>query len=102
MMLKQIRHAVGEAGRFLGRLYGRAIRYAEAFDQWVNMVGRFAHAVAPTTDSLAGAQATKQTRQLTDDYQILRGKVMGVHQEGQHVGNPFMGNIRRNVPELGL
>ena len=34
--------------------------------------------------------------------QILRSKSMGIHQEGQHVGNHLMGNIRRNVPELGL
>ena len=102
MMLKQIRHAVRETGRFLRRHYGTDIRYARAFDQGINMVGRFAQAVAPTIDSLAGTQATRQTRQLADDYQILRSKVMGVHQEGQHVGNHLMGNIRRNVPELGL
>ena len=101
-MLKHIRHAVRETGRFLGRHYGTAIRYARAFDQGINMVGRFAQAVAPTIDSLAGTQATRQTRQLTDDYQLLRSKVMGVHQEGQHVGNHLMGNVRRNVPELGL
>ena len=36
MMLKKIRHAVREAGRFLGRHYGTAIRYARAFGQGVN------------------------------------------------------------------
>ena len=102
MMLKNIRHAVRETGRFLGRHYGTPIRYAKAFDQGMNMVGRFAHAVSPKIDSLAGTQAARQTRQLTDDYQILRSKIMGVHQEGQHVSNQLMGNIRRNVPELGL
>ena len=101
-MLKQIRHAVPETGRFLGRHYGTAIRYARAFDQGMNMVGRFAKAVAPTIDSLAGTQTARQTRQLADDYQVLRSKVMGVHHEGQHVGNHLMGNKRRNVPELGL
>ena len=102
MMLKRIRHAVRETGRFLGRHYGTAIRYAKAFDQGMNTLGRFAHAVAPTVDSLAGTSASRQTRQLTDDYQILRSKVMGVHHEGQSVGNHLMGNIRRQVPELGL
>ena len=101
-MLKQIRHAVRETGLLSGRHYGTAIRYAKAFDQGINMVGRFAQTVAPTIDSLAGTQTARQTRQLTDDYQILRSKVMGVHQEVQHVGNHVMGNIRRNVPELGL
>ena len=61
MMLKNIRHAVRETGRILGRHYGTAIRYARAFDQGINMVGRFAQAVAPTIDSLAGTQASTAT-----------------------------------------
>ena len=102
MMLSKIRHAVRETGRFLGRHYGTAIRYARAFDQGINMVGRFAHAVAPTIDQMAGTSATRHTKQLTDDYQILRSRVMGVHHEGQSTTNHLMGNKRRNVPELGL
>ena len=102
MVLKRIRHAVREAGRFLGRHYGTAIRYAKAFDQGMNTLGRFAHAVAPTIDSRAGTCASQQTRQIADDYQILMSKVMGVHHEGQSTANHLMGNIRRNVPELGL
>ena len=39
---------------------------------------------------------------LTDDYQMLRAKVMGVHNESQSVGNHLMGSLRRQVPELGL
>ncbi|MDA8583161.1 hypothetical protein N9L68_02985 [bacterium] len=50
-------------------------------------LGIFAHAVAPTIDSLAGTAASRHTRKLADDYQIRRSKVMGVHHEGQSVGN---------------
>ena len=60
MMLKQIRHAVRETGRFLGRHYGTTIRYARAFDQGINMVGRFAQAVAPTIDVQGRKQPEKQ------------------------------------------
>ena len=102
IMLKRIRYAVRETGRFLGIHYGTAIMYAKAFDRGMNTVGTFAHAVAPTIDSLAGTSASRQTRQLTDDFQILRSNVMGVHHEGQSVGNHLMGHIRRNLPELGL
>ena len=102
MMLKKIRHAVRETGRFLGRHYGTAVRFATVFDQGINTLGRFAQAVAPTIDQMAGTQTARQTRQLTDDYQILRSKVMGIHHEGQSTANHLMGNIRRQVPELGL
>ena len=101
-MIKHVRHAFRETGKFIGKHYGTALRYAKAFDQGVNMLGRFASAVAPTIDSLAGTSTSRQTKQLTDDYQILRSKVMGIHHEGQSTANHLMGNIRRNVPELGL
>lgn len=65
-------------------------------------LGRFAHAVAPPIDSLAGTSASRQTKQLTDYYQILRSRAMGVHHEGQSVGNHLMWNIQRHVPELGI
>ena len=61
MMLKRIRHAIRETGRSLGNHYGSAKRYAKAFDQGMNTLGRFAHAVAPTIDSLAGTSACRQT-----------------------------------------
>ena len=102
MMLKKIRHAARETGKFINRHYNTAVRYARAFDQGIGMVGRFAQAIAPTIDQMAGTQASRQTRQLTDDYQVLRSKVMGIHHEGQAGGNQLMGNLRRNVPELGL
>ena len=101
-MIKHVRHAFRGAGRFIGKHYGTALRYAKASDQGVNMLRRFASAVAPMIDSLAGTQTARQTRQLTDDYQVLRSKVMGIHHEGQSTANHLMGNTRRNVPELGL
>ncbi|MDA8584312.1 hypothetical protein N9L68_08745, partial [bacterium] len=75
--------------------------YAKAFDQGMNILGRFAHAVAPTIDSLAGTGASRQTRQLTDDYQILRSNVMSVHHAGQSVGNHFMGVSDGTYQDLG-
>ena len=102
MMLKKIRHAERGTGKLINRHYNTAVRYARAFDQGMGMVGRFAQAIAPTIDQMAGTQAARQTRRLTDDYQVLRSKVMGIHHEGQAVGNHLMGNLRRNVPELGL
>ena len=103
MVLKKIRHTARETGNVINRHYNTAVRYARAFDQGMGIVGRFAQAIAPTIDQMAGGtQAARQTRQLTDDYQVLRSKVMGIHHEGQAVGNHLMGNLRRNVPELGL
>ena len=72
------------------------------FDHGLSTMGRIAHAVAPTLDTYAGTTAAHHTKQLADDYQLIRAKVMGVHNESQSVGNHLMGNIRRQVPELGL
>ena len=102
MLLNKIRHVVRETGRFLGTHYGTAIRYAKAFDQGINTMVRCAQAIAPAIDQWSGTQTAHQTRHPTDDYQVLRSRTMGVHHEGQSVGNYLMGNIRRNFPELGL
>ena len=71
-------------------------------DQGMDTIGRIAKAVAPTIDQSAGTQTARRAKQISDDYQLLRPRVMGVHNESQAVGNHLMGNLRRNVPELGL
>ena len=102
MIINKLRTAALRTSKFLGQTYGTALRYAKMFDHGLSTMGRIAHAVAPTLDKYAGTTAAHHTKQLTDDYQMIRARVMGVHNESQSVGNHLMGNIRRQVPELGL
>ena len=72
------------------------------FDHGLDTIGRIAQAVAPTIDKYASTTAAHHTQQLTDDSPMIRADVMGVHNESQSVGNHLMGNLGRQVPELGL
>ena len=83
---------------FIEKHYGTALRYADNFDQGVNMLGRSASAVTPTIDQLDGTQTSREAKQLTADYNILRSKAMGIRHEGQSTANHLMGDIRIQVP----
>ena len=102
MLINKLRYAAHHTTKFLGRSFGTAVKYARMFDHGMDTIGRVAKAVTPTIDQYAGTTTSRHAKQINDDYQILRARVMGVHNESAHVGNQLMGNLRRNVPELGL
>ena len=102
MIINKLRTAAQRAGKFLGQAYGTALRYAKMFDHGLDTIGRSAQAVAPTIDKYARTTAAHHAQQFTDAYQMIRATGMGVHNESQSVGNHRMGNLRRQVPELGL
>ena len=102
MLVNKLRCAAHHTTKFLNRSVNTGVKYARMFDQGMDTLGRIAKAVVPTVDHYAGTSTARQAKQINDDYQILRARVMGVHNESQAVGNHLMGNLRRNVPELGL
>ena len=102
MLINKLRYAAHHTTKFLGRSFGTAVKYARMLDQRKDTIGRVAKAVTPTIGQRGGTQTARQAKQINDDYQILRARVMGVHNESQAAGNHLMGNLRRNVPELGL
>ena len=99
---QQASHCCSENQQVSGADVWDCLTVRHMFDHGLNTIGRIAHAVAPTLDKCAGITAAHHTKQLTDDYQMLRAKVMGVHYEWQSVGNHLRGNLRRQVPELGI
>ena len=102
MLINKLRYAAQHTTKFLNRSFGTAVKYARMFDQGIDTIGRIAKAVTPTIDQYAGTTTARHAKQINDDYQMLRARVMGVHNESQAVGNHLMGILRRNVPELGL
>ena len=102
MLTNQLGYAAHHTTHLPNRRFRTGAKHARMLDKDMSTLGRVAKAVAPTIDHYAGTSTARQAKQINDDYQILRARVMGVHNASQAVGNHVMGNLRRNVPELGL
>ena len=81
MLINKLRYAAHHTTKFLNRSFGTAVKYARMFDHGMDTIGRVAKAVTPTNDQYAGTTTARQAKQINDDYQILRARVMGVHNE---------------------
>lgn len=102
MLINRLRYATHHTTKFLNRSFGTAVKYARMFDQGMDTTSRIAKAVTPTFHQYAGTTTARHAKQTNDGYQILRARLMGVHKESQAVRNHLMGNLKRNVLELGL
>ena len=97
MIYNHVRRAYHQTHRFLGHAYREARKYALGFDQAMNIAGRTVRTLQPLLDDVAPSARKTLTRGL-EDYDLVRSKVMGAHDQGQR----YVAALNRNVPELNL
>ena len=102
MIYNQARRALHRTGKFLSRGYNTLSKYASMFDQGMTLAHHVAKAVAPIVDREAGTRLSGHTQKGMEDYQMVRSRVLGLHNEGASIGNQLVGSLRRDLPHLGL
>ena len=97
MIYNHSRRSYHQTHRWLGQAYKEGRKYARGFDQFMNAAQRTVLTLQPLLDEVA-PQSRKTLTQGLEDYDIVRSKVMGAHDQGQRLVH----QLGKNVPELNL
>lgn len=102
MIYNHARRALHRTGEYLSCSYSKLSNVASMFDQGMDLTHHVARAMTPIVDRKAGTRLSNHVQKGMEDYQLIRSRVLGLHNEGASVGSKLVGSLRRDLPNLGL